>query len=126
LIAWGLNVIARVILVKPAHSPESLMQSVLMRLIFSYCRLLLGSWLFLAGLALLFVPNAAQTERNARWRQRQLLKIAAEQHAEWIEKQDETDSRSQAYIHLTGVLLGGLGFAMALRETAYATGRYCR
>jgi hypothetical protein len=64
--------------------------------------------------------------RNARWRQRQLLKLPAEQHAQWIEDQDAEDARSQAYLRAFGVLLGGLGLSMALRETAYATGRYCR
>jgi hypothetical protein len=97
-----------------------------MRLVFSYCRLLLASWMFMAGLALLFMPTAAATERNARWRQRQLLKLPAEQHAQWIEEQDAEDARSQAYLRAFGVLLGGLGLSMALRETAYATGRYCR
>jgi hypothetical protein len=97
-----------------------------MRLVFSYCRLLLGSWMFLGGLALLFLPTTAQTERNARWRQRQLLRLPIEQHAQWIEDQDAEDSRTQGYVRLSGVVLGGLGLSMALRETAYATGRYCR
>jgi hypothetical protein len=82
--------------------------------------------MFVGGLALLFLPTTAQTERNARWRQRQLQSLPAEQHAPWIEEQDAEDARSQAYLHLSGVLLGGLGLSMALRETAYATGRYCR
>lgn len=97
-----------------------------MRLFLSYGRLLLGSWMFMGGLALQFVPTAAATERNAHWRQRQLQNLPAEQHAAWIEERDLEDSRSQGYVHAAGVLLGGLGLAMALRETAYAAGRYCR
>ena len=40
-----------------------------MRIFYSYGRLFLASWLFMAGLAMQFVPSAAALERDARWRE---------------------------------------------------------
>jgi hypothetical protein len=97
-----------------------------MRIFYSYGRLFLGSWLFMAGIAMQFVPSAAALERDARWRERQLQKLPADQRAQWVEERDGVDSRSQAYLRACGVLLGGLGFAMALREAAYLSGKYGR
>ena len=97
-----------------------------MRVYFSYARLFIASWLFLGGVALLFGPSAAMVARETRWRERQLLAIPADQQAKWIEDRDNEDANSQAYVRLFGVLMGGFGFAAALRETAYLIGRYGR
>src|SRR5208282_5860871 len=86
-----------------------------MRVASSYARLFIASWLFMGGVALQFVPSAAAVARDARWRERQLLTVPADRHAKWIEDRDTEDANSQAYLRLFGVLLGGLGLAMALR-----------
>jgi hypothetical protein len=95
-----------------------------LRIFYSYGRLFLASWLFMGGVALQFVPSAAAVAREARWRERQLQTIPAEQHAEWLDKRDIEEGRSQAYLRVFGVLMGGLGFAAALREAAYLSARY--
>ena len=97
-----------------------------MRVIYSYGRLFIASWLFMGGLALQFVPTPSSVAREARWRERQLQAIPANQQAQWVEDRDIEDGRAQAYLRVCGVLLGGLGFAAALRETAYLRGRYGR
>jgi hypothetical protein len=97
-----------------------------MRHVFSYARLFIASWLFMGGLALQFIPSAAQAVRNERWRQRELVTVPAGQRAKWIEDRDAEVSNSQAYLRLFGVLMGGSGFAAALREAAYLTGKYGR
>jgi hypothetical protein len=97
-----------------------------LRVAYSYARLFIASWLFMGGVALQFVPSPAAVARDARWRERQLQTIPADQKAKWIEDRDQEDSSSQAYLRLFGVLLGGLGLAMALRETAYLNARYSR
>jgi hypothetical protein len=97
-----------------------------MHIFYSYARLLLASWLFMGGVALQFVPTAAALERDAHWRERQLQKVPADERAQWVEDRDQKDARSQAYLRAFGVLLGGFGFAMALREAAYLSGRYGR
>jgi hypothetical protein len=97
-----------------------------MRIAYSYARLFIASWLFMGGVALQFVPSAAAEARNARWRERQLQPMPADQRAQWVEARDTEDANSQAYMRLFGVLLGGLGFAAALRETAYLLTRYSR
>ncbi len=97
-----------------------------MRIAMSYTRLFLAAWLFMGGVSLQFVPSTAAVARDARWRERQLLDIPIEQQAKWIEARDNEDSSSQAYLRLCGVLIGGLGLAMALRETAYLNARYSR
>jgi hypothetical protein len=95
-----------------------------MRVAYSYARLFIASWLFMGGLALLFVPTSAAVERNARWRERELQSVPADQRGQWVIDRDNEDSNTQAYLRLCGVLLGGLGFAAALRETAYLHARY--
>ena len=97
-----------------------------MRVAYSYARLFIASWLFMGGIALQFVPSAAAVARDARWRERQLQTVPAEQRAQWVEDRDNEDANSQAYLRLFGVLVGGLGLAMALRETAYLNARYSR
>jgi hypothetical protein len=96
------------------------------RVIFSYARLLLASWLFMGGIALQFGPSAAATARDARWRERQLATVQADLRAQWVEDRDVEDARSQAYLRLCGVLIGGVGLAVALRETMYLGARYGR
>lgn len=95
-----------------------------MRVFYSYGRLFIASWLFMGGVALQFVPTAAAVARDARWRERQLQTIPAEQQAQWIEERDLEESRAQAGLRLFGVMMGGFGFAAALRETAYLSARY--
>jgi hypothetical protein len=97
-----------------------------MRIFYSYARLLIASWLFMGGLAIQFVPSAEAVSRNARWRERQLREIPTEQQAQWIEDQDSKDAQAYSYLRLFGVIMGGLGLATALRETAYLFGRYSR
>jgi hypothetical protein len=97
-----------------------------MRVMFSYARLFIASWLFLGGVSILFGPSAAAVARDARWRERQLQTIPLDQHAKWIEDRDNEDASSQAYLRLLGILMGGFGFAAALREAAYLSGRYGR
>jgi hypothetical protein len=97
-----------------------------MRLFYSYARLFIAAWLFLGGLSLLAWPTPAAEARNARWRERQLQSVPPEEHSKWIEDRDIEDARAQAYVRLLGILIGGFGFAGALRETAYLLGRYGR
>ena len=95
-----------------------------MRIFYSYGRLFLASWLFMGGLALQFVPSAAAVAREARWREQQLQTIPVEERSQWIENRDLEEGRAQAYLRVFGVLMGGLGFAAALREAAYLSARY--
>ena len=97
-----------------------------MRVYMSYGRLFLASWFFLGGLALLFGPSPAGEARRMRERERQLLTIPVEEHSQWIRERDDEDSKISAYMRLLGVLIGGMGFAAAMRETAYLSGRYGR
>jgi hypothetical protein len=97
-----------------------------MRIFYSYARLFIASWLFMGGLAVQFLPSAASVARDARWRERQLKAVPANQRAQWIEDRDAEEASSQAYVRLFGVLLGGLGLAAALREAAYLSARYRR
>jgi hypothetical protein len=99
---------------------------VLLRIYFSYFRLFVASWLFMGGIALQFGPNPAAMARDARWRERQLEKIQTDQRAQWIEDRDNEDANSRAAMRVFGVLMGGAGFAMALREAAYLNARYSR
>jgi hypothetical protein len=101
-------------------------QGAAMRLFSSYIRLFMASWLFLGGIALQFVPSPAAVARNDRWRERQLQAVPADERPRWIEERDLEDGRTQAYVRLLGVLIGGGGFAGALRETAYLVGKYSR
>jgi hypothetical protein len=95
-----------------------------LRIFYSYGRLFVASWLFMGGVALQFVPSASSVGREARWREQQLQTIPAEQRAQWIENRDLEEGRAQAYLRFFGVLMGGLGFAAALREAAYLSARY--
>jgi len=97
-----------------------------MRVYFSYARLFIAAWLFLGGVSLLFGPSAAAVARDARWRERQLQTVPADQQTKWVEDRDLEDANSQVYLRVCGVLIGGFGFAAALRETAYLGGRYGR
>src|SRR5262245_5395403 len=97
-----------------------------MRTVYSYVRLVLASWLFLAGVALQFGPSAASVGRDARWRERQLQAVPAEQRSKWVQDQDAEDARSEGAMRLFGVLMGGLGFAGALLEAAYLCALYSR
>jgi hypothetical protein len=94
--------------------------------IYSYVRLVLASWVFLGGLAILFGPTTASVEREARWRERQLRSIEADQRDEWVRDRDIEDARAQAYVRLLGVFMGGIGFASALFEAASLTARRVR
>jgi len=95
-----------------------------MRTIYSYCRLMLASWLFMGGLALQFIPSAASQEREGRRRERQMQTVAPEDRAQWIIERDIQDGRSQAYLRLLGVLVGGLGLAGAIVEAAYLSAHF--
>jgi hypothetical protein len=97
-----------------------------MRAFYSYARLFIASWLFMGGLAIQFLPTTESLARDARWRERQLQTVPADQRAKWIEDRDTEDSHTYAYLRLFGVVLGGAGLAAALRETAYLTGKYGR
>ena len=99
-----------------------------MRIVYSYIRLTLASWMFLGGVAIQFLPSAAGVEREARQRERLLQAVPAAERAEWVRARDLEDARGEAYVRLFGVLLGGLGFAVALFETAHVctrSSRYC-
>jgi hypothetical protein len=95
-----------------------------MRTIYSYCRLVLASWLFMGGLAVQFLPTAASLERDGRRRERQLQAVAIEERAQWMMDRDIEDGRSQAYLRLLGVLVGGLGLAGAIVEAAYLSAHF--
>ncbi|SRR5579884_1563718 len=97
-----------------------------MRTVYSYARLTLAAWMFLGGVALQFFPSAASIGREARQREQLLQSVPAEQRAEWVRARDEGDASSEAYLHLFGVLLGGVGFGMALFEAAYVGARSSR
>ncbi len=97
-----------------------------MRTVYSYIRLSLASWMFLGGIALQLIPSAAAVEREARHRERLLQSVPAEERAEWVRARDRDDARSEAYLRLFGVLLGGVGFGIAMFETAYVCARSSR
>jgi hypothetical protein len=97
-----------------------------MRVVYSYVRLLFACWMFLGGLALQFVPSAAAVERDARHRERLLQAVPVDQRGEWLRARDRDDARSEAYLRLFGVLLGGFGLAVALFEAAYVCARSSR
>ncbi|HWY87681.1 MAG TPA: hypothetical protein VNX28_13195 [Gemmataceae bacterium] len=97
-----------------------------MRVACSYARLFIASWLFLGGIAMQLNPSPEAVARDARWRDHKLEQIPTNQRAQWIEDRDIQDAGTRAYLRLFGVLMGGTGFAMALRETAYLNARYSR
>ena len=94
-----------------------------MRVACSYARLFIASWLFMGGVALLFNPSPAAVARDARWRERKLETVPADQRSQWIEERDIEDAATRSYLRLFGVMMGGTGFAMALREAAYLNAR---
>jgi hypothetical protein len=96
------------------------------RVFYSYTRLFVAAWLFMGGLACLFAPTAAALQRDTHWRERTLRTMPENQIQQWIADRDDLDARTYAYLHIFGVVLGGLGLAMALRETAYLSARYSR
>src|SRR5260370_31928286 len=71
-----------------------------MRVFYSYARLFFASWLFMGGLAIQFLPSAAAVARDARWRERQLQTVPADQHAQWVEERDAEDASTQAYLRV--------------------------
>ena len=97
-----------------------------MRTVYSYIRLVLASWMFLGGIALQFIPSNGAVIREAHRREQLIQAIPIDQRAEWTRTQDIEDSQSEAYLRLWGILLGGIGFAIALFETAYICARYSR
>jgi hypothetical protein len=96
------------------------------RIFYSYVRLFFASCVLLVGLALVLPRSPAAVARDARWRSRQLQTIPTGQQAQWIEERDTEDARCEAHLRIFGVLLGGMGLAAALRETAYLAGKYSR
>ena len=99
-----------------------------MRYVYSYFRLFITSWMFLGGVAIQFIPSAAAVERDQRHRERMLQSVPVEERAKWVRDRDLQDGRSEAYLRLFGVLLGGVGFAGALFEAAYVctkASRHC-
>lgn len=97
-----------------------------MRNIYSFVRLTLASWMFMGGIALQFFPSNAAVEREGRRREQLLGAIPVESRAEWIRARDIEVAQSDSYVRLAGVLLGGVGFAMALFETAHVSARASR
>ena len=97
-----------------------------MRTVYSYIRLALACCLFLGGFAVQFVPSAAAVEHEARHRERQIQSVPAAERPEWLRARDLADARAEANLRLFGVLVGGVGLAMALFETAYVCARYSR
>lgn len=97
-----------------------------MQIYLSYARLFISSVLLMGGLAILFLPTQEMTDRNNRWREKQLQTVPINQRGQWVEDQDAEDSRTYASLRLFGVLLGGLGLTGVLHETAYLIGRYVR
>ena len=97
-----------------------------MRTVYSYIRLIFASCMFLSGIALQFVPSAGTVERDVRHRERLLKTIPTEDREEWIRTRDLEDARSEAYLRLFGVLLGGVGLGVALFEAAYVCARSSR
>ena len=97
-----------------------------MRVAFSYSRLFIASWLLMGGVAMQLNPSPAAVARDARWRERKLEAVSADRRAKWIEDSDIEDASTRGYLRICGVMLGGAGMAMALREAAYLNARYSR
>jgi hypothetical protein len=97
-----------------------------MRFVYSYIRLTIASWMFLGGVAVQFFPSAGGVEREARHRERMLQSVPADERAEWLRLRDRDDAQAEAYLRLAGVMIGGVGFAMALFEAAYVCARSSR
>lgn len=97
-----------------------------MKTVYSYVRLTIAAWMFLGGLALQWVPSTAAVERDGRWRARLAAEIPPTERASWLEEQDRNDARAEAHLRMFGILFGGVGFAMALFETAHVCARASR
>jgi hypothetical protein len=97
-----------------------------MRIVYSYLRLVIASSLFMGGIAFQFAPSPASVARDARWRERQLQVIPAGQHAQWVQDRDTEDARTEAYLRVFGVFLGGIGLGGALLEVTYLAAQYGR
>src|SRR4051794_5150097 len=91
----------------------------IIRVYVSYARLFVATCLFMGGLACLYEPSPAASLRDVHWRERMIKSMPENQISAWIEYRDEADARSYAALRLFGVLLGGIGLAVALCETAY-------
>lgn len=87
--------------------------------LWSFARLFLACSLFLAGLAIQFLPSGSSLDRDRRARERYLETVPVEQRAQASLDRDREEARAESYLRLFGVLLGGLGLALALQETAY-------
>jgi hypothetical protein len=98
----------------------------MVRIAFSYARLFFACWVLMGGAAMQLNPSPAAVARDVRWREHKLETIAPDRRAKWIEDQDIEDANARAYLRICGVMLGGAGLAMALRETAYLNARYSR
>ncbi len=95
--------------------------------VFSYLRLVVASWLFVGGLAVQFETQAeAQREARARERAWRELRLSPEQREAQDVTQDAQDRWVEWQLRLAGVVLGGIGFAIALHEAAYVASRYAR
>jgi hypothetical protein len=94
-----------------------------MRNLSSFLRLFLACTLFLAGLALQFLPSGSSLERDARARERHLQALPEAERPQASLDRDRTEARAEAYLRLFGVLLGGLGLALALLDAAHLAGR---
>jgi hypothetical protein len=55
-----------------------------------------------------------------------LQAVPAAERTEWLRARDLDDARAEAYLRTFGVLLGGIGFGIALFETAYVCARSSR
>ena len=97
-----------------------------MRKVYSYIRLTLASWLFLGGIALQFVPSLGAVGRADRRRELEIKAVSPEQRSDWIQTRDLENANSEAAYRLAGVMIGGIGFAIAMFETAYICSRMSR
>jgi hypothetical protein len=82
--------------------------------------------MFLGGVAIEFGPSVAGMQRNDRHRERMLQAVPAQERAEWIRLRDLDEGSSEAALRVFGILLGGIGFGMALFEAAYVCARSSR
>jgi hypothetical protein len=88
----------------------------------SYVRLVVAGWFFVAGLSLLLPPASSATRRWDRLTQG----LPAEQREEATRLLEEQGERNESMWRGVGILLGGIGFTVALHEAAYVCARYQR
>src|SRR5271154_1312266 len=98
----------------------------IMRTVYSYIRLTLAAWLFLGGIALQFVPSVGAVGRADRRRELEVKAVPVEQRSDWIQARDLENASAEAAYRLAGVIIGGIGFAIAMFETAYVCSRMSR